>query len=222
MQTDIDRAIQAVEANEQATPGFVPAVDSQAFREVRNLLWARNNLVFKVALEEWDRKERLLSARLERREKQKVDLINQIFNLVGFYSVFQGVVLTAVSQLAASSESQCGKVWFPIVLSLVAAVVALIGLWLRFKKLKELEDSINIEKKALAEPIRRRQRLLDSGEAFRFFRDTRFPEVKDPKSLGKDKIGALAALIVVTVVFIVSYLVILCDLGYIERLRNGL
>lgn len=114
------------------------------------MVWAKNDPVFSVALEEWDRKERLLSGRVERREKRSADLINQIFNLVGFYSVFQGVVLTAVSQLKSDTKSQCGKVWFPIVLSVVAAVVTFIGVWLKFRNLKELEDSINTEKRAQA------------------------------------------------------------------------
>jgi uncharacterized membrane protein len=211
-----------VEANEQSNPRFTQDGYCHGFKEIRNLVWAKDDPVFCVALEEWDRKERLLSARLERRGKSSVDLVNQIFNLVGFYSVFQGVVLTAVSQLASNQNSQCGKVWFPIVLSVVAAVVALAGLLDKFKNLIQLEDSINLEKKSLAEVNFRRARLLEHGEEFRFFKYTTEPTVQKPKSFGTNKILVLATLIVVTGIFIVSYLVILCDLGEIKSLRSGL
>lgn len=120
------------------------------YQEIRNLVWAKKHPVYNVALEEWDRKERLASSRVDRREKRSADLINQIFNLVGFYSVFQGVVLTAVSQVvsaATSCGSQCGKVWVPILLTLFAAVVTVVGILEKFTNLKSLEISIFEERR---------------------------------------------------------------------------
>lgn len=120
------------------------------YQEIKNLVWAKKHPVYSVALEEWDRKERLASSRVDRREKRSADLINQIFNLVGFYSVFQGVVLTAVSQVvsaASSCGSQCGKVWVPILLTLFAAVVTVVGILEKFTNLKSLEKSILEERR---------------------------------------------------------------------------
>ena len=121
-----------------------------AFQQIRNLVWAKKHPVYSVALDEWDRTERLVSSRVDRREKRSADLINQIFNLVGFYSVFQGVVLTAVSQLVSATSScgsQCGKVWVPILLTLFAAVVTIVGILEKFTNIKSLETSILEERR---------------------------------------------------------------------------
>ena len=120
------------------------------FQQIRNLVWAKKHPVYSVALDEWDRTQRLVSSRVDRREKRSADLINQIFNLVGFYSVFQGVVLTAVSQLVSATSScgsQCGKVWVPILLTLFAAVVTIVGILEKFTNLKSLERSILEERR---------------------------------------------------------------------------
>lgn len=121
-----------------------------AFQEIKNLVWAKKHPVLSVALDEWDRKERLVSSRVDRREKRSADLISQIFNIVGFYSVYQGVVLTAVTQLVSAGKdcgSQCGKVWFPILLTGVGAVVTIIGCLEKFTTLKKLEKSIKEERR---------------------------------------------------------------------------
>lgn len=120
------------------------------YQQIRNLVWAKKHPVYSVALEEWERTERLGSSRVDRREKRSADLINQIFNLVGFYSVFQGVVLTAVSQVVSAASpcgSQCGKVWVPILLTLFAAVVTIVGILEKFTDLKSLERSIFDERR---------------------------------------------------------------------------
>jgi len=140
--------VEDIERNEQ-----LPFQDfGQPYQEVKSLVWARNDPVYSVALGEWERKERLFSARVERREKSSADLINQIFNLVGFFSGFQGLVLTAVTQLVSASncKSQCPKVWFPILLTVVAAFVTIVGVLLKFRALKDLVDSIKTEKQAQA------------------------------------------------------------------------
>jgi len=150
----IDSALGQVEDIERGGNHTDPPLESfgQPYQEVKSLVWARNNPVFGVALQEWERKERLFSARVERREKSSADLINQIFNLVGFFSGFQGLVLTAVTQLMSASncKSQCRKVWFPILLTLVAALVTIVGVLQKFRALKDLEDSIKTEKQAQA------------------------------------------------------------------------
>lgn len=124
-----------------------PSEFEYSYQEIKNLVRAKDDPVFSVALEEWGRKERVLSNRVDRREKRSADLINQIFNLIGFYSVFLGVVLTAVSQLVGNDcKPQCGKIWFPILLTVVAAAVIITGVSLKFTNLKELEESIQTEK----------------------------------------------------------------------------
>jgi hypothetical protein len=119
------------------------------YLEIKDKLLIEADPVYKATLEEWDRRETYLGKRVDRREKTSADLRNQVFNIVGFFSVFQGVVLTAVSQLKSSTGPHCGTVWFPVVLSLAALLVAGIGVWLKFTDLEGLELSISNEKQAL-------------------------------------------------------------------------
>ena len=107
-----------------------------AYTDIKNILAIQNDPVYEVALREWDRREAYLGNGWK-----------GVFNVVGFFSVFQGVVLTAVSQL--KSDTSCGIIWFPVILSIIACVVSIVGLRIKFRNLrKELEDSIRDEKSA--------------------------------------------------------------------------
>jgi hypothetical protein len=128
-----------------------------AFERVKNRLWIKQNTVFNELVEDGERSLNLITQRVDRREKRVEDLTNQVFNLVGFFSVFQGVILTAVTQLSTSVTTQlgapqvqarplCGKVWVPVVLSALAAVVSVVAVLLKFKHLSTLDRSINDEK----------------------------------------------------------------------------
>lgn len=176
---DVESALRAVDDREQdfaeglardkdlAKRGPREVPYGYTYQEIRNLVWAKKHPVYSVALEEWDRKERLVSSRVDRREKRSADLINQIFNLVGFYSVFQGVVLTAVSQVVSAASpcgSQCGKVWVPILLTLFAAVVTIVGILQKFTNLNKLEKSIFEERRIQA------VRCSNHDDAFSFLR----------------------------------------------------
>lgn len=128
-----------------------------AFERVKNRLWIKQNTVFNEVLEDGERSLKLITQRVDRREKRVEDLTNQVFNLVGFFSVFQGVILTAVTQLSTSVTSQlgapqvqarplCGKVWVPVILSALAAVVSVVAVFLKFQHLSTLDKSITDEK----------------------------------------------------------------------------
>lgn len=116
------------------------------YEEIKNLLWIENHPVHKRALEEWERKINLFTARVERKKKQSGDLRNEIYNLVGFFSVFQGVLLTAVSQ---SNLLHCNNAWSPISLSTLASVVTIAGVWQKFRVIEDLEKTIYKEGRAL-------------------------------------------------------------------------
>jgi DUF917 family protein len=63
-----------------------------AYLESKSVLEIEGDPLYKAALKEWDRKAEYLGKRVDRKEKASADLVNQIFNIVGFFSVFQGVV----------------------------------------------------------------------------------------------------------------------------------
>lgn len=208
----IDTVIDIIERDERARTEPTPAQEDlgQPYQAVKSLVWARQHPVYGVALAEWERQERLFSARVERREKSSADLTNQIFNLVGFFSGFQGLVLTAVTQLSGC-KSQCHKVWFPIVLTVVAAIVTVVGVLQKFHSIKELKESIRTEKRAQAEVIRRQERVRTDQKNFRFYEVKELPPLRKKKfwnNLGM--IGVLGALIIFTIIFVLSYLTILC------------
>ena len=135
-----------------------PGLESiSAFTRVKNKLWIKQNTVYNEVLEDGERSYNLITQRVDRREKRVEDLTNQVFNLVGFFSVFQGVILTAVTQLSTSVTTQlgapqvqarplCGKVWVPVALSALAAVVTIVAVLLKFKHLYILDESIAQEK----------------------------------------------------------------------------
>jgi hypothetical protein len=84
-------------ATEKEPGGFLQRVD--------NLVWIKSNSYYREALEDWKERKKSLGEKLDRREKRVEELTNQIYNVVGFFSVFQGVILTAVTQLTQTSQS---------------------------------------------------------------------------------------------------------------------
>jgi hypothetical protein len=122
--------------------------DHPLVKRVENLVWIKRNTCYKEALKDWEQQKKSLGGKLERREKRVEELTNQVYNVVGFFSVFQGVILTAVTQLNSQSSPGtsirplCGKVWYPLTLSLLAAIAAIIGIWLKFRDLWSTDKSI--------------------------------------------------------------------------------
>lgn len=118
---------------------------------LKNLVWIQDNRYPREALAEWERRFKVDNQSARQRENRCQDLTNQMYNLVGFFSVFQGVVLTAVTQLTVSTQPPrplCGKVWFPVLLSGLAAIATSVGICLKFKDLYEQKLFLRIDKLA--------------------------------------------------------------------------
>lgn len=124
-----------------------PGCTLDPFDEVTRLLWIQKDKACSTALAEWDRKTELFTARVDRRDKYIADFKNEIYQLIGFFSAFQGLVLTAVTQLTQSTTSNhCGKVWSPVVLSGLAWIVAVVGVWQKFYSIEVIEADNRSEK----------------------------------------------------------------------------
>lgn len=144
----------------EAVRGLEGAPDIEALDEslinAKNLVWIKKNSLYSEAHQNWEGYKKATADRLERREKRSEELTNQIYNLVGFFSVFQGVIFTAVTQLTQSTQPApvgcpsrpplCGKVWVPALLSGLAAVVAAVGIWLKFSDLHSTDKLIHSAK----------------------------------------------------------------------------
>ena len=117
-----------------------------AYDEVMRLLWIQKDKVCSTALAEWDRKTEKLAVNEDRSKKYVADFKNEIYQLIGFFSAFQGLVLTAVTQLTQTSPNHCGKVWSPVVLSGLAWIVAVVGVGQKFYSIELTEVDKRSEK----------------------------------------------------------------------------
>lgn len=120
--------------------------DESCYIEIKNLVLIEKSVIHKKALEEWDRKEKLFASRVERKTNKVGNLKNEVYQLIGLFSVFQGVVLTAVSQ---SNLLHCNNRWSPILLSVLASIVTIAGVAQKLLQISSLEYTIYSENQAL-------------------------------------------------------------------------
>jgi hypothetical protein len=160
--TDIERRVDATEAAERVKPESITialvsgATESvplsslpHSYKHIRNLLWIEHQPLYRTALAEWKDRVDVISSRVERKTKRSEDRKNEIYNMIGFYSVFQGVLLTATSQ---SNYLHCRNVGLPIALSAFASLCTLVGLVVKFSVISGLERTICSEEISLKVP----------------------------------------------------------------------
>lgn len=122
------------------------AVRPQCYKEIKRLLKIEKSPIHAKALGEWSRKESLFTNRVERKKTKVSDLKNEIYQLIGFFSVFQGVLLTAVSQ---SNLLHCNNWWSPIILSAVASIVTIFGVVQKLLQIESFQKTIHSEEQSL-------------------------------------------------------------------------
>jgi hypothetical protein len=129
---------------EEGGEGGEDEEENEALDEIDNILWIKGLAITpenrcKEALKSWSKKDKLFTSRIDRKRKQSSDFQNEVYQLLGFYSVFQGVLLTAVAQ---SNLLHCDNAWTATLLSALASFVCIIGVLLKLRKIKELEHTI--------------------------------------------------------------------------------
>jgi len=203
-----------------ATNNEVEAVEKSvyAYKEIANLYDINLHYpIHKLALEDWQRTEEYLSSSVSRREGRSAELTNQIYNIFGWFAVFQGVVLTAVSQLTQTLQGEplCGKIWSPIVLTGFATFATVLGILHKFTSLQSLEYTIHTERQAKLEVAKRASCLRREGpQIFKFHlnTDNSKPATKaKPFWWNRSLSLVILSLGIFTFIFIMSYFVILCD-----------
>ena len=102
----------------------------------------RKRLVAQEALKEWKEAERALQGKVERRTKQAGKLIFEVYQLVGLYSVFVGVVFTAALQ---SPFIKCQHIWSPVLLCVCAWLIIILVTRKRLIKYNALRATIKTE-----------------------------------------------------------------------------
>ncbi|CAK9197001.1 unnamed protein product [Sphagnum troendelagicum] len=116
-------------------------------REIQNLLGFTNEVVnhktlCKVALEEWQNNAVLFGNRVDKRKEESRNVRNEVYQLVGFFSAFQGLLLTAVAQ---SSLLRKNNRAFPLALSAFATVLTALGVGQKNMQIRELRRTIKDE-----------------------------------------------------------------------------
>lgn len=105
-----------------------------------------NHPKLKVAFDEWVAEFHLFTKRSEVKEAQRGQIRNEIYQLIGFFIVFQGVVFTAVAQAAVL---RCTNWWTSFTLSLLTSVVTISAVVQKLSAQWDLEKTIANEKLSL-------------------------------------------------------------------------
>ncbi|KAH8944367.1 hypothetical protein BDL97_13G106300 [Sphagnum fallax] len=75
-----------------------------------------------------------------KREEKMRSVKNEIYQVVGFFSAFQGLLITAAAQ---SNLLHCNNLGFILALSAFATVVAVFGIWQKITAIEELRFNTN-------------------------------------------------------------------------------
>jgi len=104
----------------------------------------------RVALEEWQASKELNRKRVAKTEKEIRSTRNEIYQVVGFYSAFQGLLLTAVAQSNLLHWNNRG---YPLALSAFATGVAAIGVVLKNKLITDLKKTLDVQNREREVPV---------------------------------------------------------------------
>jgi hypothetical protein len=105
--------------------------------EVKGLLPTKINS-WKVAFEHASNQRTMLENQIHKREEEMRSVKNEIYQVVGFFSAFQGLLITAAAQ---SNLLHCNNVGFILALSAFATAVAVFGIWQKITAMEEMRSA---------------------------------------------------------------------------------
>lgn len=103
----------------------------------------------KLAYDDWEKTLDTLQKRREYKEAQRDAIRNEIYQVIGFYIVFQGVLVTAVAQ---ASVLRCTNWWTTFILSLLTSLVTIGAVLQKLSEFWALETTIGSEKSTAKVP----------------------------------------------------------------------
>jgi hypothetical protein len=145
---EIGGGVNMIKKQEEANNSIVQADQiNEVEREIRNLLGLRGEAVnhetlCKVALEEWQNNSVLFGNRVDKRKEESRNVRNEVYQLVGFFSAFQGLLLTAVAQSSLLHKNNRA---FPLALSAFATVLTVIAVGQKNKQIREMRRNTKYE-----------------------------------------------------------------------------
>lgn len=182
--------------------------------QIQGLMWLEEpgNEIYAKAHKTWEAQDALFAKRIDKKKEQSNSLRNEIYQLFGFYSVFQGVLLTAVAQ---SNFLYCHNWWSAFFLSLFASLVSIGGIIEKFLAVVALEKTIKNEADTRQECIHRVGRLLRKRGDFHFHVDAQDgkPRAFDLHRLRLSVLIVFMCLVAFSALFLASIYRILCHPG---------
>ncbi|KAH9544236.1 hypothetical protein CY35_13G108100 [Sphagnum magellanicum] len=139
-------------------------------REIRTLAKVKGleptqiNL-WKVAFEHYSERYTRFQNRIYKSEEEIRSVKNEIYQVVGFFSAFQGLLITAAAQ---SVLLRCNNVRFILALSAFATAVAVFGIWQKITAMAGLRFANNRNKHYMKEIRLWLFHLQDHGMDFHF------------------------------------------------------
>lgn len=133
--------------------------------ELGSLLEIENDPILRLQLKNWEEQAKSISRRIERKENRTYAVKNEVYQLLGFYLVFQGVVLTAVAQ---ASVLTCEEWWSPFILSSMTSIVAIVGVYQKLQSLHDVEENLREEKNFILGADQKHPTLQEKGKELRF------------------------------------------------------
>ncbi|CAK9219411.1 unnamed protein product [Sphagnum troendelagicum] len=210
-----------------AAPTPIPTVAaptqmSESENRLRNLVAFRGLLnteenLCNVALEYWQSSAELMEKRVEKKEKAIRSTRNEIYQVVGFYSAFQGLLLTAIAQSNLLHWNNRG---YPLALSAFATGITVTGVVQKNMIISALKKTIASENPARKALIHRVDRLLLEGIRF-LFQDVYEDECK--KIYKQTKLNRLYSFLFNYETLVVSTLITfgaLCVASMLQILRH--
>jgi hypothetical protein len=110
--------------------------------KARHLFDIRADKNLNWLLDDWQKQFKVARDRIETKSTRTNNAKNDLYQWIGFFSVFQGVILTAVAQ---SSTLGCQQSWAPAALSLIASLVTVVSVHFKLVNYGELNASLSKE-----------------------------------------------------------------------------
>ncbi|KAH9544247.1 hypothetical protein CY35_13G108300 [Sphagnum magellanicum] len=153
---------QEVQAGESAMTGVERRIRTLA--KLKGLEPKENNL-WKVAFEYFSQSHTKLQNLLYKTEETTRSVKNEICQVVGFFSAFQGLLITAAAQ---STLLRCNDVAVILVLSAFATVAATFGILLKITAMEKLRSTSSRDRHYKKEVVQWLADLEASGINFHF------------------------------------------------------
>ncbi|KAG0565391.1 hypothetical protein KC19_8G186800 [Ceratodon purpureus] len=96
----------------------IRGVEIEPINQMKNLPWIEGNSESNTALDEWT-------------EKRTRKVKDELYQVIGFFSVLMGTMFTSVAQSTQSNDEtlSCRIVWIPVIFTLLAWANATVALW---------------------------------------------------------------------------------------------